>query len=629
MGESSAPRLIEPPTSPGGKKAPRRSRGCGGEEAAAASLRAVTYGRVSTKQQSEEGKSLLRQKMELHDFVARKAWEHVGHFEDPGVSGGKLDRPELSRVRDLIRAGQVDILVFASLDRLSRGIFDFLVLLEEAEKNNVRFVALDATIDTTTPQGRAFAQMAMVMAEFERGMIAKRVKEGKNAARKRGEWVGGKPGYGLVFKKGKGLVQDPIKALHIKELFQDYLASQSTATTAKHLREKFPTGRKWTPSNVSGALRNVYYAGKVPQDDGTVIDGKHEAIVDWTTFNQAQEILKANTLGNRSKTKTYKHGIAIVDLMECSCGSGCTVYHAYNRTKVKGGKRFDYLQCKLKAGKGCEVDRILGHKLESACIDVVAQAARKPEVISRALRELQTFRNEELKEAKRDLAQLHGERMKLQSQTQRIVDLVKDSDNPALQQELARLESASQQLDRRISQLEAISPSPAPSQRHLTAIRKALEDFTVLYGEIAFVERKELFHAFFEKIIWHGSHAELVFADGRTKRIMPLIDGKFSTENLLESLPGDMRLKTRRMDPEKECVAVGCAKPRHAGGLCRQHYQRTRTTGKPRAKLTDEQVAEIRRLKKQNPKLTTRKLGEMFGISHNNVAVILRGDTWK
>lgn len=104
----------------------------------------------------------------------------------------------------------------------------------------------------------------------------------------------------------------------------------------------------------------------------------------------------------------------------------------------------------------------------------------------------------------------------------------------------------------------------------MTAIRIALEEFTLLYyPETTLGERKEFFHAFFVKIIWWGTHAELVFADGKTRKIMPLIDGKFSTENLLDSIPEDLRLKTRRMDPARECVVVDCFKPlvHHVAGL--------------------------------------------------------------
>lgn len=596
----------------------------------AAPFRAAPYIRVSTQMQADDGSSLVNQETWIKNYIEMKKWRALDPFRDEGFSGGTMDRPALQDLLEEIQAGNVDAIVVYKLDRLSRNLSDFLHFLREIEEHQVTLVSLSESIDTSTAAGRVVVNILMAFAQFERETISQRVRDSKRATRQRGEWAGGRPAYGLVYRKGQGLLAHPTKAEHIEELFRHYLVVQSTTSTAEHLRAKFPAGRKWTASNVSGALRNPYYVGKVKLPDGSVIAGKHEAIVDWDTFRLAQEILTKNRLGNRSKSKAYKHQIAIVDLLECGCGSPCTIHHAYNRRKSKGGKRYDYVRCKQYSKSGCRVEPILGKKLEAASVEVIAQASRKPEVIEQALRDLQSLRNAELEDAKRDHAQALKEKKRIDKQIARLIKALKETGSAAIQDELTAMEGVLGLVEERIRDLEATAPAPAPSAYHVTRIRKALEEFGLLYQEMAFVERKDLFEAYFTSIIWHGTHAELVFADGKATKIMPLIDGKFSTEDLLDHLPEDLRLKSRRINPAKECVVVNCSKPRYSrDGLCRQHHQRTKSTGKPRAKLTLEQVDEIRRLKKKNPKLSTRKLGEMFGVSHMAVAKILSGSTWK
>lgn len=141
-------------------------------------------------------------------------------------------------------------------------------------------------------------------------------------------------------------------------------------------------------------------------------------------------------------------------------------------------------------------------------------------------------------------------------------------------------------------------------------------------------DQRRLFQGTFRRIVWHGNHATLVFAGG-TKAYLLMVDGEFLVDELLTAIPEGMELKTPRMDPAMECVAVGCNRKRYSKALCRLHYARTKATGKPRAKLTEEQVQELRALKKANPKQTTRELGKRFGISHNAVSRLLRGVTWK
>ena len=85
------------------------------------------------------------------------------------ASGGRWDRPELHRLLDQLRKG--DVLVVWKLDRLSRSLRDVLTIMERLAEAEAGFRSLTEAIDTTTPAGRMMMQMVGAFAEFERAML--------------------------------------------------------------------------------------------------------------------------------------------------------------------------------------------------------------------------------------------------------------------------------------------------------------------------------------------------------------------------------------------------------------------------------------------------------------------------
>src|SRR3954451_16366669 len=107
------------------------------------------------------------------------------------ASGGRWDRPELHRLLDQIRKG--DVLVVWKLDRLSRSLRDVLTIMERLAEAEAGFRSLTEAIDTTTPAGRMMMQMVGAFAEFERAMLRERTKIGIDSARSKGRIGGRRP----------------------------------------------------------------------------------------------------------------------------------------------------------------------------------------------------------------------------------------------------------------------------------------------------------------------------------------------------------------------------------------------------------------------------------------------------
>jgi DNA invertase Pin-like site-specific DNA recombinase len=136
------------------------------------------YARVS---KGDEQSNALQAKI-LKAAGCRRLFEEV-------ASGGRWDRPELHRMIEQLREG--DIVVVWKLDRLSRSLKDVLHIMERIAEAGAGFRSITENIDTTTPAGRMMMQMVGAFAEFERAMIRERTSAGLAAARAEGR-VGGR-----------------------------------------------------------------------------------------------------------------------------------------------------------------------------------------------------------------------------------------------------------------------------------------------------------------------------------------------------------------------------------------------------------------------------------------------------
>lgn len=106
------------------------------------------------------------------------------------ISGSSRNRPELERLIDQLRPG--DVVVVTKYDRLSRSLQDLLGIVSRIQAAGAGFRSLAEDIDTTTPAGRLVFHVFASIAQFERERIAERTREGLAAARRRGR-VGGRP----------------------------------------------------------------------------------------------------------------------------------------------------------------------------------------------------------------------------------------------------------------------------------------------------------------------------------------------------------------------------------------------------------------------------------------------------
>src|SRR5690606_32361907 len=148
--------------------------------------------------------------------------------------GGTLERPALQRLLADVEAGLIDVIVVYKIDRLSRSLMDFARLVEIFERNQVTFVSVTQSFNTTTSMGRLTLNVLLSFAQFEREVIGERIRDKFAASRKKGMWMGGYVPMGYAVKDRKLVIREDEAAL-VRSIFKRFARLGSGTQLAREL----------------------------------------------------------------------------------------------------------------------------------------------------------------------------------------------------------------------------------------------------------------------------------------------------------------------------------------------------------------------------------------------------------
>lgn len=202
-------------------------------------MRVALYARVSTVRQALT-QSIEQQLGRLREYVAGQGWplseEYI--FRDDGHSGATLNRPGLDRLRDKVRAAEVDRILLTAPDRLARNYVHQMVLLEELERAGCQVEFLDRPM-TQDPHDHLLLQIRGAVAEYERTLIGERRRRGRLAKYRAGvllPWTRRPFGYRVDPDRPRdpaGVRIDEAEAAVIEQLFARYLEPGGTLRRAR------------------------------------------------------------------------------------------------------------------------------------------------------------------------------------------------------------------------------------------------------------------------------------------------------------------------------------------------------------------------------------------------------------
>ena len=208
----------------------------------------VGYVRVSSEQQAVSGVSLEAQEARIRAMAVVQGVELAEVIADAGESAKSLQRPGMARLLALIDAKQVQVVIVAKLDRLTRSVRDLADLLDRFEKRGVSLVSVSESLDTGTAAGRLVLNVMMSVAQWEREAIGERTREALRHKKSSGQRVG-TVAYGFeVSEDGKTLVTNPheqaiLDVIH--ELRAQKLSFRQIAKELNHRGLQTRSGSRW------------------------------------------------------------------------------------------------------------------------------------------------------------------------------------------------------------------------------------------------------------------------------------------------------------------------------------------------------------------------------------------------
>ena len=240
-------------------------------------MRIAIYARVSTSHQVDH-QTIEQQLERLAAHVrahAAEGWtlEPTHIFRDDGYSGAALARPGLDRLRDAVKGREIDRVLVTAPDRLARNYVHQMVLLEEWTCAGYAAEFLDRPM-SDDPHDHLLLQIRGAVAEYERMLIAERMRRGRLAKLRAGlllPWTYAPYGYRLSPDRPRdprGVTLDPAEAAVVAELFALYRGQgTSLMQLAMHLDARgvpTPSGTpRWSSPTIRGILRNPTYTGRV------------------------------------------------------------------------------------------------------------------------------------------------------------------------------------------------------------------------------------------------------------------------------------------------------------------------------------------------------------------------------
>ena len=219
--------------------------------------RAIGYVRVSTAQQAETGVSLDAQAEKIRAMAVVRDADLVDTVTDAGVSAKDLNRAGLARVLALVDKRQVDVVIVAKLDRLTRSVRDLGDLLEQFERRCVSLVSVAESLDTGTAAGRLVLNVMASVSQWEREVIGERTREALAHKRSQGQRVGTVPFGHALADDGRTLIPHPDEQAILGLLRDCRAAGFSLRATASELnRHGFRTrsGAAWRYEYVRNLL---------------------------------------------------------------------------------------------------------------------------------------------------------------------------------------------------------------------------------------------------------------------------------------------------------------------------------------------------------------------------------------
>ena len=188
-----------------------------------------------------ESNSITNQKKYLEDYARRNGFENIRHFTDDGFSGVNFNRPGFQSLIKEVEAGNVGTLIVKDMSRLGRNYLQVGFYTEILfPQKDVRFLAINNSIDSNNASDNDFAPFLNIMNEFYAKDTSNKIKAVFDARMKDGKRCSGSIpyGYNRLPSDKQTLVVDPVASEVVKRIFLLANEGKSPRAIAEILTEE-------------------------------------------------------------------------------------------------------------------------------------------------------------------------------------------------------------------------------------------------------------------------------------------------------------------------------------------------------------------------------------------------------
>lgn len=365
-------------------------------------MRAAIYARFSSDLQ--DARSIQDQVDLARKYAQSRSLNVAGVYEDAGISGASvINRPGLQKLLADAKAGEIEVLVTESLDRLSRSQADIATLYERLSFLGVRVETLADGLVSEIHIGLKGTMAALFLKD-----LAQKTRRGQMGRVKAGRIPGGRSyGYDVVHAgedRGQRVINESEAAI-VRRIYQEYAEGRGTLDIVRSLNQEGvagPSGKGWnvstligSPKRRNGLLNNELYRGTIvynrqrflkdpstgrrvaranPEVDWLRQECPQLRIVDEATWQQVQSV-RAGRGGTRPHEKRRPQRL-LSGLIVCGCCGAR--YNVATR---------DYLRCSARTNKGtCSESRLIRMtEVEERVLGAIEKHLLAPEMIEAAI----------------------------------------------------------------------------------------------------------------------------------------------------------------------------------------------------------------------------------------------------
>jgi len=316
----------------------------------------------------EDSNSIKHQKEQLEAYAKQHGFVNIKHYTDDDESGRFFDRDGYQQMMEDIEKGKIGVVIMKDLTRWGRSHVQVGSAMEFFRQHNVRFIAVNNSIDSDNPESLEFAPFINIMSEWYAKDCSKKIRSVFKAKGMAGKHVGSIPPYGYIKSpdnKDIWIVDEPAATI-VRRIFQltmDGKGPYQICTILSNDRIPIPAHYQaqqniglwknrdikdpyaWNSSTITSILAKREYCGDtvnfktrkhlndkkshyVDESQWMIFENTHEPIIDRITYDNAQRI-RANNKRRRPNGWGYVHPLS--GLLFCAdCGGKLYIHRIYN-----------------------------------------------------------------------------------------------------------------------------------------------------------------------------------------------------------------------------------------------------------------------------------------------------------